>query len=172
MLNASASCLPAACFDCILVAAAESIIEGLPGKAEVHAVIDPVCRMEVEPETAAASYEYHGQTYYFCHPSCTEKFSANPEKYLHPEIASNEPAHASSREVEYTCPMDPEVRQMGPGACPKCGMALEPETISEDEGPNPELTDMSRRFRGAVSLTVTVVALAMTEGVPGSTGQN
>jgi P-type Cu+ transporter len=86
---------------------------------------DPVCGMTVAAETAAGKYEYNGQTYYFCHPSCLNKFKADPEAVLHPK-----PQPPARTDVEYTCPMDPEVRQIGPGACPKCGMALEPATLA------------------------------------------
>jgi P-type Cu+ transporter len=82
---------------------------------------DPVCGMQVNPATAAGKYEYQGQTYYFCSPHCLQKFSADPEAVLNPR-----PQPAAQTDAEYTCPMDPEVRQRGPGACPKCGMALEP----------------------------------------------
>ena len=87
--------------------------------------IDPVCGMRVSPEKAAGSYEFEGVTYYFCARSCLAKFQASPRAYL------NEPAAAPASKAgdparEYTCPMDPEVRQLGPGSCPKCGMALEP----------------------------------------------
>ena len=90
-------------------------------------VKDPVCGMEVEPETAAGSHAYKGQTYYFCHPSCLERFRAEPEKFLSPAIKPEEPSVVAG--ALYTCPMDPEVSQVGPGACPKCGMALEPMTV-------------------------------------------
>src|SRR5262245_42135061 len=133
---------------------------------------DPVCKMKVLPETAAGSYEYKGKTYYFCNPRCLERFRANPEQFLASSPAPQSEIRNSQSEIPYTCPMHPEIRQMGPGSCPRCGMALEPEMVSEEDQENPELKDMSRRFRGAVSLTVTVVALAMTEAIPGSTGQN
>jgi len=92
-------------------------------------VIDPVCGMEVDPEDAAGKYEYQGQTYYFCNPSCLERFRADPSQFLTPlqDLATYV---AQALPVEegavYICPMDPEVRQSNPGACPKCGMALEP----------------------------------------------
>ncbi len=92
--------------------------------AAVHR--DPVCGMDVAPEDAAGSVEHDGVTYYFCHPSCVEKFKADPQRYLEPQPAPP----AGSAAVEYTCPMDPEVHQIGPGACPKCGMALEPATLT------------------------------------------
>ncbi len=87
-------------------------------------VTDPVCGMTFPPEQAAAKTEFNGKTYYFCAPGCLERFKASPQKYLAPPSPRAEPPQRS--DVEYTCPMDPEVRQLGPGACPKCGMALEP----------------------------------------------
>ncbi len=115
-------------------------------------VRDPVCGMTVDPQHAAGTSTYHGQQYHFCSKSCVAKFEANPERYLHPEAQPEpmethaEPAAAS--DVEYTCPMHPEVRQIGPGSCPKCGMALEPVTISLETADqvNPEYVDMRRRF--------------------------
>src|SRR5690606_17406991 len=106
--------------------------------------VDPVCKMRVMPETAAGSWEFEGTTYYFCAPRCLERFRANPQSFLKP--VSAEPAPVSGSGI-YTCPMHPEIRQEGPGSCPKCGMALEPEVASVEEGPNPELADMTRRFR-------------------------
>jgi len=103
-------------------------------KGECHAIwkapmtenkiVDPICGMTVDPATAAGQYEYAGTTYYFCSTHCLNKFSADPESSLHPQPAK--PSPPASTQIEYTCPMDPEVRQSGPGACPKCGMALEP----------------------------------------------
>jgi Cu+-exporting ATPase len=91
-------------------------------------MIDPICGMDVEPDEAAGSYEYQGQTFYFCCESCLEKFKANPEQFL--QRAAHEQGHApetlASTAGVYVCPMDPEVRETKPGACPKCGMALEP----------------------------------------------
>lgn len=88
---------------------------------------DPVCGMQVDPERAAYRSDYQGKTYYFCCAGCKSKFDRNPGQYLQPPRASAAPAQVS--DVEYTCPMDPEVRQIGPGICPKCGMALEPATF-------------------------------------------
>ncbi|MGH9587929.1 MAG: YHS domain-containing protein [Acidobacteriaceae bacterium] len=92
----------------------------------VGAVKDPVCGMTVNPEKAAAKAEFAGEDFYFCSQGCAAKFRENPERYL----AADKPAAAHTLEADYTCPMHPEVRQKGPGSCPKCGMALEPETIS------------------------------------------
>jgi Cu+-exporting ATPase len=160
-------------------------------------VLDPVCGMMIEPADAAATYEYNGQTYHFCMTDCAEKFKADPEKYLQPRAEGS--AEAAPPGTIYTCPMDPEVRQPGPGACPKCGMALEPDlstvigrvewtcpmhpeivrgepgscpicgmaleprTVGLDEGPNPELVDMTRRFRVALLLGLPVFVLAMSD---------
>ncbi len=96
----------------------------------MNAAKDPVCGMMVDPARAAGSYEYKGKTYYFCAQHCLEKFRAAPEKYLTSALvgigAAKAPAPPAHRAEMYTCPMDPEVRQAQPGACPKCGMALEP----------------------------------------------
>jgi Cu+-exporting ATPase len=86
--------------------------------------IDPVCGMTVDPANAAGSYEYRGQRYYFCNPSCLERFQANPEEFLQADAKAPVAVPAARA---YICPMDPEVRQSEPGACPKCGMALEPD---------------------------------------------
>lgn len=116
---------------------------------------DPVCGMEVDPSTDLRS-DYRGTTYFFCHPSCLERFTADPESFLNPR--GPEPVIPGAI---YTCPMHPEVRQVGPGSCPKCGMALEPERVSLEEGPNPELIDMTRRFYTAAVLGSPVMLLAM-----------
>ena len=100
--------------------------------------------MTVDPAKAAGAAEYQGEKYYFCGRSCLAKFSADPDRYLQrPEPAPPKPAAEKPQQVEYTCPMHPEVRQMGPGACPKCGMALEPVTASAGEEDNAELKDMT-----------------------------
>ena len=95
-------------------------------------VIDPVCGMSVSPGGAAGSYDYQGETYYFCSLGCAEKFRANPGRYLKPNKPAPFAAAATtlSGQVPYTCPMHPEVQQLGPGSCPKCGMALEPAVIA------------------------------------------
>ena len=93
--------------------------------------IDPVCGMTVQPATAAGSHRHQGKNYYFCSQSCLKRFQAEPERYLNrTSSTSASMAPAEAQEMEYTCPMDPEVRQQGPGACPKCGMALEPADVS------------------------------------------
>jgi len=127
--------------------------------------IDPVCHMQVMPETAAGRFEYKGKTYYFCGPRCLERFKANPVQFLRPaKPVKIEPEIPGA---VYTCPMHPEVRQPKPGACPRCGMALEAEmpTVEEDEA-NPELVDMTRRFWIAAVLSIPVLVLGMTEKFP------
>jgi Cu+-exporting ATPase len=98
----------------------------------------------------------------FCSGRCRERFAADPEKFLtpkEPEQKQAEPAMPAG--TIYTCPMDPEVRQVGPGTCPICGMALEPEQVSLDQGPDPELIDMTRRFWVALALTLPVFVIEM-----------
>lgn len=131
---------------------------------EFKTYIDPVCKMLVKPETAAGKFEYKAETYYFCAVSCVNKFRQNPEKFLNqnaPEKMSKE-----SEGIEYTCPMDPEIVQIGHGICPKCGMALEPKTFSLDNAPDPEYVDMKRRFWICAVLTIPVFILAMAEMLP------
>jgi Cu+-exporting ATPase len=125
-------------------------------------VIDPVCGMDVTPgDAAGGSAEHAGTTYWFCNPGCRERFMVDPARYLHPSAAS---ASTSANDTRlYTCPMHPEVRRVGPGSCPKCGMALEPLEVTADEGPSHELADMTRRFWVSLALTVPVLTLAMGE---------
>ena len=120
---------------------------------------DPVCGMSVTAESPHY-FEYEGLTYYFCGAGCRTKFSADPERYLaaDKDNAEDDPNAATTW---YICPMDPEVRQLGPGTCPKCGMALEPEMPSLEEEDNPELTDFTRRFWWTLPLSFAVFVLAM-----------
>ncbi len=120
-------------------------------------VKDPVCHMDVYPPNAAGSHEYKGTTYHFCSKGCVAKFQADPERYLAPP----KPPTAEEMEAEYICPMDPEVRQIGPGTCPKCGMALEPVVMTLEEGENPELEDMRHRLFWAALFTVPLFVIAM-----------
>jgi Cu+-exporting ATPase len=163
-------------------------------------VTDPVCKMVIRPEDAVGTSEYNGVTYHFCAASCKEKFDRDPEAYL----GDKAPPVEEVPGAVYTCPMDPEVQQEGPGACPKCGMALEPlmptisfgktewvcpmhpevvrdepgscpicgmalepQTIMPAEEENPELIDMSRRFKVSAALTIPVVLIAMRGIIPG-----
>ena len=130
-----------------------------------HGVIDPVCGMTVDPHTTPHRAEYHGHTYYFCSAGCRTKFVAAPDKYLSGSRAAETPVPAGTI---YTCPMHPEVRQVGPGNCPICGMALEPEVASGGSGPNPELVDMTRRFWIGLVLTLPVFVLEMGAHIAGA----
>ena len=163
-------------------------------------VIDPVCKMSISPDAAAGAYDYKGTRYYFCHASCLDRFKADPEEFLSetarvvpappgatyicpmdPEVRAEGPgacpkcgmalepdlATAQPFRVEYTCPMHPEIVRDAPGSCPICGMALEPRTVTLDDQPNPELIDMTRRFRIGAALALPVFVLAMGDMVFG-----
>jgi P-type Cu+ transporter len=167
--------------------------------AATQEVLDPVCGMTIDPADAVGTVDHKGQTYYFCNESCLERFREDPEQFLQPATADRPPADPRA---EYTCPMDPEVRQVGPGACPKCGMALEPvtaapltrtewtcpmhpEIVREQPGScpicgmaleprvvtledrNPELDDMTRRFRVSLLLTAPMLVLMISEMLSG-----
>ncbi|HUJ38771.1 MAG TPA: heavy metal translocating P-type ATPase [Hyphomicrobium sp.] len=127
-------------------------------EAEAARVKDPVCGMTVDPHKTPHRAEHGGRTYYFCAAGCRTKFVADPGRYLAPTEAHAEPAKPGAI---YTCPMHPEVRQVGPGFCPICGMALEPVEVTAEHGDHPELIDMQRRFWIGFALTVPVVALEM-----------
>jgi Cu+-exporting ATPase len=164
-------------------------------------VVDPICGMTISPEDAVGTHAHRGITYHFCNSACLEKFKADPDRYLTPAIG--ESPSGNREQAEYTCPMDPEVRQIGPGTCPKCGMALEPATFAPPvtkiqytcpmhpeivrdepgscpicgmalepreittEEVNPELIDMTRRFWASVALTAPILALMISEMLPG-----
>ncbi len=125
---------------------------------------DPVCGMTVDPKTSKRRFTYKGTDYFFCSDRCKTRFEAEPEKFLASKRDHAEHKHDANAPADaiYTCPMHPEVRQIGPGSCPKCGMALEPETISLDDKPDPELIDMTRRFGISLALTLPVFVLEMT----------
>jgi Cu+-exporting ATPase len=156
--------------------------------------IDPVCGMTVDPVRTAGRVEHDGATYYFCSSGCMMKFSADPKKYLagqrepmaqaavltiagskkHPAPRTQHPAQHQAPGtqhpapgVEYTCPMHPEVVSDRPGACPKCGMALEPRVADLSDAPNPELVDMTRRFWIGVALGAPVFLLTMGDMLTG-----
>src|SRR5665213_1814894 len=118
--------------------------------------VDPVCGMAVDPATAMHRAAVRGEDYFFCSAGCRAKFVAEPQKYLKPR--------ASEKAIEgaiYTCPMHPQIRQAGPGAGPICGMAREPEMVSLDDKPNPELADMTRRFWVGLVLAIPVMIMDM-----------
>ena len=142
--------------------------------------IDPVCGMTVTKATAKHTLTREGTDYYFCNPKCKTKFEASPDAYLHKhdhdhDHQGHDHAHhhaASSAPVKqsaiYTCPMHPEVKQVGPGSCPKCGMALEPlDPLVAGEGEDGELRDMRRRFWISLIFATPVLVMAMAE-IPGT----
>jgi Cu+-exporting ATPase len=172
--------------------------------AKVEPVKDPVCGMKVDPLNSAGTYTHNEQTYYFCSTNCVNRFASDPDGFLTgqhhqsmehqetadgtryicpmcPGVESDKPAAcpkcgmalepeiavAPDTKTEYVCPMHPEVVQDQPGSCPKCGMALEPREVSLEEGENPELKDMTRRFWIGLGLTLPVFLLAMSEMIPG-----
>ena len=147
-------------------------------------IVDPVCGMKVQPQSAKASTVFRERTYYFCSTKCQARFKESPETYADggPQAAGDpirhrpgqneehhdtvqDAAQGAATTTEYTCPMHPEVRQAGPGTCPKCGMALEPVLPDLEEGDNPELVDFRRRFWWTLPLTVIVTAIAMSGGL-------
>ncbi len=132
-------------------------------------VIDPVCGMTVVPgEARGGSFSWKGHEYHFCSPGCREKFAADPEKYLAARSeAAPVPVAPSGAKIEWTCPMHPQIVRESPGACPICGMALEPRTVTAEEVENPELTDMKRRFWISAALTAPLLVLAMGHMLPG-----
>lgn len=128
-------------------------------------VIDPVCGMTVNPSSAAASANHAGQTYYFCSKHCQQKFQADPTK-IKDDKSQPPVAVAYGGAVNYTCPMHSEVVSDKPGSCPKCGMALELQTVSTEEGPNPEYEDMRRRLWVGAGLSLPVFVIAMSDMLP------
>jgi Cu+-exporting ATPase len=157
---------------------------------------DPVCGMSVDTTAGKPRHEHEGTTYHFCCKRCCDRFTATPEAFLTSAPASATPAPAApssaaaapraccaahaegahpapvapsgdQSKVEYTCPMDPEVVQLGPGTCPKCGMALEPSVATADAPEDPELVDMRRRLVVCGALTVPLFVLAMSDVLPG-----
>ena len=122
--------------------------------------IDPVCGMTVDPASAAGHVDYQGRTYHFCSRHCVHAFKANPDKFLKQSKAVVPQAPGARRSARYTCPMHPEIVQVGPGSCPKCGMALVPmEGAPEDDS---ELRDLTRRLWVSAILSVPLVLIAMT----------
>ena len=140
--------------------------------------IDPICGMTVKPESAAGSYEYKGTTYYFCSVGCLNKFKNDPDSFLAAEsrghihampIGISKRTPANAKDVEYTCPMHPQISKIGPGSCPICGMALEPRVFSIDaEDDNSELRSMTRRFWIGGVLTLPILVMTMGEMLPGN----
>ena len=135
-----------------------------PSVRAAPSATDPVCSMDVDPHATPHHAEHVGRTYYFCSAGCRQKFIAEPGRYLDQKATQQE---VVAPDATYTCPMHPEVRQVGPGSCPICGMALEPLDITAEQGPNPELVDMTRRFWIALALTLPVFALEMGQHLTG-----
>lgn len=124
-------------------------------------LLDPVCGMTVDADSPYY-YDLNGQRFYFCNPRCRDKFKAAPQTYLEPP--PNTPKHQTLNNGQiYTCPMHPEVRQIGPGSCPKCGMALEPVSLQMAEEVDPEQKQMSKRMWVSAALSLPVLVLAMGE---------
>ncbi|WP_137387638.1 heavy metal translocating P-type ATPase [Rhodoligotrophos defluvii] len=130
---------------------------GAAETSEAQLARDPVCGMSVDPATARHVHAYEGQTYYFCSAGCKAKFAADPQAYLG-ERPAPEPMPEGTI---YTCPMHPEIEQVGPGNCPICGMALEPKSVTVDSGPNPELVDFTRKFWVSLPFAIALLLVEM-----------
>ncbi len=147
-------------------------LSSLPILPEAPKEKDPVCGMMVDPRKSAGKVEQAGKTYHFCSPRCVERFRNEPEKFLsspgragmeqspHPQQPAT-PAAPQPKNVRYTCPMHPEIVQIGPGSCPICGMALEPVDIVAEEQPDPEYDSMCKRFWVSVALSLPLLILSM-----------
>jgi len=150
-----------------IAAAAKPTMASLPILASAPRVKDPVCGMMVDPQKAAGKVEQAGKTYYFCSPRCQERFEKEPERFLAaPGTAGMEHAHAAAppataQDIRYTCPMHPEIVQIGPGSCPICGMALEPMDIVAGEQADPEYDSMRKRLWVSAALSLPLLVLAM-----------
>ncbi len=149
-------------------AGAKPAMASLPILGSAPRVKDPVCGMMVDPQKAAGKVEHEGRTYHFCSTRCVERFTKEPEKFLAaPGTAGMEdapakpPATDGAKGIRYTCPMDPEIVQMGPGACPICGMALEPMDITAEEQADPEYESMRKRLWVGAALSLPLLALSM-----------
>jgi Cu+-exporting ATPase len=146
----------------------------LPGLTVVDTVRDPVCGMTVDPNQAAATVEHDGRKYYFCSTHCAARFRQDPARFVGAKVGAA-PAHAEPASFKaepaagarYTCPMHPEIVRDSPGSCPICGMALEPVDVTADTEVDPELADMSRRFKICLILTIPLLLLSMGEMLPG-----
>jgi P-type Cu+ transporter len=135
------------------------------GAVKEHAVADPVCGMKVDPAKTPHRHTHDGRSYFFCSAGCRDKFVADPGKYLRKDAGGEMPAAPPG--TIYTCPMHPQIRQVGPGSCPICGMALEPVSVTAEAAPSEELTDMTRRFWIGTVLSVPLVLLEMGAHFPG-----
>ncbi|MGE5609235.1 MAG: heavy metal translocating P-type ATPase [Bacillota bacterium] len=145
-----------------------------PGKHEQEArmATDPVCGMAVDPSKTRYTAEHGGHSFAFCSSSCYERFREEPSRYVHPAAGGKDrlapsPLEQTAGGMIYTCPMHPQIVQDHPGNCPICGMALEPATAVAEEGPSPELVDMTRRFWVSLLLTIPLLVVAMGRHIPG-----
>ena len=126
-------------------------------------VLDPVCGMTIDPADAVGTVEHDGRTYYFCSQQCVDRFREDPSAFL----GGTRPAPAEvPAGTKWTCPMDPEIVRDGPGACPICGMALEPMTPTAGDEANPELVSMTRRFWISAALTLPLLGFMVAEMIP------
>jgi Cu+-exporting ATPase len=132
---------------------------GTNAGTEAKTETDPVCGMTVNPATTPYRYQHQDRIYYFCSADCRTKFATHPTGYLKSKTTTS--SQSVPEGTIYTCPMHPEIRQVGPGSCPICGMALEPAMAEADTGPNAELADMTRRFWIGLVLTLPVFVLEM-----------
>jgi len=147
-----------------LIAMSSPQMPGLPILPSAKKEKDPVCGMMVDPQKPAGKVERGGKTYYFCSVRCAERFQKEPEKFLAaPGTAGMEaaPAVPPAKNARYTCPMDPEVIQIGPGTCPKCGMALEPMDFLSEEQPDLEYESMRKRLWVSAILSLPLLVLSM-----------
>src|SRR5687767_8404255 len=126
-------------------------------RPEAHMATDPVCGMMVDPHGGKPTYAHAGHAYFFCSEGCRTKFAAAPDRYLD-KAGEPEPLPAGTL---YTCPMHPQIVQEGPGACPICGMALDPMGVPPEINDNSELRDFTRRLAVAAPLSLLIVALDM-----------
>ncbi|MDP2644540.1 MAG: heavy metal translocating P-type ATPase, partial [Desulfobacterales bacterium] len=136
---------------------------------ENQVFIDPVCGMTADKEDEFIHHKHEGTLYYFCSEHCLAKFTSDPDAFSgKKETEPTAPPQAQAGDRLFTCPMHPEVEQPGPGSCPKCGMALEPMTVSlTEEEKNPEYEDMRKRFIVGAILTIPLVIIAMRDLIPG-----
>ena len=132
-------------------------------------VTDPVCEMTIAADKAAATVDHDGRTYHFCAEGCARRFRENPAAFTG-RSPGETAAAPSAAPGEYTCPMHPEVRQLGPGSCPKCGMALEPVVATSSDDANPELGEMTHRFWIAAALTLPLLLFMVADMLPGRPG--
>ena len=136
----------------------------------VALAIDPVCGMKVDIANAKAGCDYKDESYFFCSERCFERFQQDPEAFLRepPHARAERAARSAPAGSTFTCPMHPEVKQEGPGACPDCGMALEPLAIRAEEGPSAEYTSMLRRFWWSLPASAIVLVISMGDMLPGA----